>query len=182
MQPQGIGERQADTGEMLRRMNDNMNGQLRVAMPGIVQAFNATDQTVTVQCAIRERIVGLDKQIQHIEIPYLLDVPIVLPRAGGFAITFPVKVGDECLVIFSDMCMNAWWSLGGVQNMEEYRRHDFSDGFAILGPWSKPNQVSGYSTSNLEIKCETADAKITISPAGDIVIRGRNVTTEEWGP
>lgn len=182
MQTQGVGERQGQMGEMLRRMNDNMNGQLRVAMPGIVQSFNPNEQTVTVLCAIRERIVGADKEIRSMAIPALLDVPIVMPRAGGYAITFPVKAGDECLIIFSDICINAWWALGGVQNMEEYRRHDFSDAIAILGPWSQPNRISGYSTENLEIKSETADAKISITPDGDINIRGRYVTTTEWGP
>lgn len=179
---QGIGERQADQGEMLRRMSDNLNGQLRVALPGIIQSFDATAQTVTVNCAIRERIAGPDKSIQNIQIPTLLDVPIVLPRAGGFVITFPIKAGDECLVVFSDLCIDAWFSNGGIQNPIEYRRHDFSDAFAILGTWSQPRKVSSYSTSNLEIKAEDVDASIKITPAGDINIRGRYVTTTEWGP
>lgn len=178
---QGIGERQADFGEAMRRMIDNLNGQLRVAMPGIVRAFNSSEQTVTVECALRERIVTQNKTIEYISIPTLLDVPIVLPRAGGFAITFPVKPGDECLVIFGDTCIDAWWSNGEVQNPVEYRRHDFSDGFAILGPWSQPKRVENYSTTDLEIKCETADAKISIQPDGDIIIRGKTVTTQQWG-
>lgn len=177
----GIGERQGDMGEIMRRMNDNMNGQLRVALPGIIQSFNATTQTVTVKCALRERILTLNREITNVDIPDLLDVPICLPRAGGFAITLPIQAGDECLIIFSDLCIDAWFSYGGVQNPLEYRRHDFSDAFAIIGTWSQPRVIGAYSTDSIEIKHETADAKISISQAGDILIRGKTVTTEEWG-
>lgn len=179
---QGIGERQGDQGETMRRMIDNLNGQLRVAMPGIIQTFDPIEQVATVRLAIRERIVDQNKTIQNAEIPILPDVPVVMPRAGGFAMTFPVKPGDECLVIFADICIDAWWANGGVQNIQEYRRHDFSDAFAVLGPWSQPRVLAEYSSNDLEIRCETADAKISISPNGNIVIRGRTVTTQEWGP
>ena len=45
--------------------------------------------------------------------------------------------GDECLVIFSERCIDAWWALGGVQPLAELRAHDYSDGFAILGVRSR---------------------------------------------
>ena len=153
-------------------------------MPGIIQGFNPIEQTAKVQLAIRERITDIEKNILNLEVPILLDVPIVMPRGGGFVITFPIKPGDECLVIFSDLCINAWWSLGGVQNIEEYRRHDFSDAFAILAPTSQPKRVSNYSTNNLEIRNENpaADSYIQMQPDGDIVIRGRDVDIQQWGP
>jgi len=158
-----MGERQQDMQEGFRRLIDNLNGQLRVAMPGIIKAFDPSEQTVTVLCAVRERVIGLTKNIEYIEIPYLLDVPVVMPRAGGFSITFPIQVGDECLVIFSDVCIDAWWADGDVQNPIEYRRHDFSDAFAILGPWSQPRVLTNYSTTDLEIRNDAKTSMIKIS-------------------
>lgn len=186
MNSQSVFERQGELEEVLRTLSDSINANLRVALPGIIEEFNADEQTVKVRCAIRERITNRNKDIEYIEIPILLDVPIVMQRAGGFVTTFPIKKGDECLVMFADLCINAWWSLSGVQNIEEYRRHDFSDAFAMLGPTSQPKKVINYSTTNFEIRNENTEledeSKISMSPNGDILIKGRYVTTQEWGP
>ena len=137
----------------LRQASINM----RVAAPGIIQSFNSTEQTVTVQLAIRERI-NMDGELTWQEIPLLLDVPVVFPRAGSYVLTFPVQAGDECLVIFGDSCMDAWWQSGGIQNQIDCRRHDLSDGYAIIGPWSQPRVISGYSTNSVQLRNLAGDA------------------------
>jgi hypothetical protein len=114
---------------------------LRVALPGIIVSFNPVAQTAIVQCAIRETLT-INGIPTHVNIPQLLDVPVIFPRGGGFVLTFPVSEGDECLVIFSDLCIDMWWQNGGIQNRREARRHNFSDAFAILGPFSQPNVLS----------------------------------------
>ncbi|UUZ80628.1 hypothetical protein LJK88_38210 [Paenibacillus sp. P26] len=132
--------------EFYRVLTDSIFAGLRVAMPGIIESFSAETQTVTVRPAIREQIVDPDTlQPSWVDIPVLLDVPVVLPRAGGFAITAPIKPGDECLVVFADRCIDAWYSLGDVQNQMELRKHDLSDGFAIVGVSSQPRVLSNYS-------------------------------------
>lgn len=134
----------------------------RVAIPAIIQSFDPAAQTVTVQPAIREKLC-LDGDESWVNIPLLVDVPVVLPRAGGYVLTLPIKQGDECLVIFGDMCMDGWWQAGGVQNQVECRRHDLSDGFAILGPWSQPKVLPNYSTSSAQLRNEAGNAYIEIS-------------------
>lgn len=146
--------------ESLRSMGDNWRSVLRVASPGIIQSFDKEEQTVKVQLALRELINKEDLSQQWLDIPILLDVPIVIPRAGNYAITFPIKKDDECLVIFSDMCIDAWFSNGGIQNQIELRRHDLSDAFAILGPWSQPNKIENYSDEFLQIRNEKGNALI----------------------
>ncbi|TGE36036.1 hypothetical protein E4K67_22390 [Desulfosporosinus fructosivorans] len=143
-------------------MGEKWGTDLRVAMPGIVQSFDPVEQTVTVQPSIKERIVDGEGNVSIVNLPLLLDVPISIPRAGGFALTMPVKPGDECLVIFSDMCMDAWWSQGGVQVQAEKRRHDLSDGFAILGTWSQPRRLADYSTTSAQLRSENGSSLIDI--------------------
>lgn len=104
-----------------------------VALPAIVQSFNASKQTVDVQPAIREKMIDPDNKIYYQQYPLLINVPIVFPQAGGYSITFPINRGDECIVIFSDLAIDNWWESGGVQNPVEQRRHDLSDGIAIFG-------------------------------------------------
>ena len=147
---------------------------LRVAMPGIIQSFNATEQTVTVQCAIREKV-NIDGNLSWQDIPLLLDVPIIFPRAGNYILTMPIKTGDECLVVFGDSCMDAWWQSGGIQNQIDCRRHDLSDGYAIVGLYSQPRKLSNYSTSTAQLRNITGDAYVELS-GSDINIVGGNVT------
>jgi hypothetical protein len=125
---------------------------LRVAMPGIIQSFDPSTQTVTVQPAVNEKIRNSDLSVSNVSFPLLLDVPLVIPKAGGYALTLPVQQGDECLVVFADMCIDAWWSNGGIQNQIEKRRHDLSDSFCVLAPYSQPNRISNYSTNSAQLR------------------------------
>ncbi|WP_281696853.1 Gp138 family membrane-puncturing spike protein [Acidaminococcus massiliensis] len=152
----------------------------RVASPGIIQSFDPETQTVSVQLAIREKRYN-DGEETWEEVPLLVDVPIVFPRAGGYLLTLPVQKGDECLVIFGDNCMDAWWQSGGVQNQIDCRRHDLSDGYAIPGPWSQPRVIPNYSTKSAQLRTENGEAYIELSGnainlvGGAITIQGNSV-------
>jgi hypothetical protein len=138
--------------EIYKTLSDTIKSLIRVAIPGIIQSFDVATQTCVIQPAIREKITNSDYSTSWKDLPLLLDVPIVIPRAGNFALTLPVQQGDECLVIFSDMCIDGWFSLGGLQNQLEKRRHDLSDSFAILGTYSQPNKISNYSTDSAQLR------------------------------
>lgn len=156
---------------------------LRVAIPGIVQSFDATKQTVTVQPAIRENI-NRNLVPTPETLPLLINVPIVVPRGGGYAITTPIQAGDECLVIFADMCMDAWWQSSGVQNQLDRRRHDLADGIAIVGLWSQPNVLPNYSTDSIQVRNQDGSKLVEITSdginivGGHINISGSSVTIE----
>jgi hypothetical protein len=159
---------------------------LRVALPCIVQSFDPVKQTVSVTPAIYEKInvttngvpvatdVAIGAPIGSNQDGLITDIPIIAMRAGGFSITFPIQQGDECLVIFADMCIDAWWQNGGTQNTQlDKRRHDLSDGFAIIGPWSQPNTIDDYNTDGMEIRSDDGNCKITVTE-GEINIVSAN--------
>lgn len=110
------------------------------------------------------------------EIPLLVDVPVVMPRAGGYSLVFVPKVGDECLVVFADMCIDAWWQSGGVQPQADKRRHDLSDGFAIMGCWSQVNKPaipdSGCRLQNDEGTAGVSIDGSTVNIFGSVLING----------
>ena len=158
-----VPERLQDELEMLRKMLDGFSSMLRVASPGIIQSFDAAKQTVTVKVALREKVLNKDtREVEDIEIHVLVDVPVVLPRSGGFSLTLPITAGDECLVVFSDCCIDAWYQSGGVQNQMDRRRHDLSDGFAIIGIGSQPKVISGYSADSAELRNEAGTVKVQV--------------------
>jgi hypothetical protein len=157
-----IPEQLPDESSLYQHMIDAALSRLRVAAPGIIQSFNATKQTAEVKIAIREHL-NINGNLSWVEIPLLVDVPVYFPRAGGYCLTVPVSAGDECLVIFSDFCIDAWWQSGGIQNQIDKRRHDLSDGFAIIGPTSQPRKVSGYSTNSVQLRNEAKTAIVEIN-------------------
>jgi hypothetical protein len=65
--------------------------------------------------------------------PVLNDCPVLWQGGGGVTAVFPIAAGDECLVVFSSRCIDNWWALGGVQDAPEFRMHNLSDGFALVG-------------------------------------------------
>lgn len=163
--------------EKLRVLMDSLKSVLRVCIPGIIQSFDTKTQTCTIQLAIREKVTNSDYSASWKNLSLLLDVPIIIPRAGDFALTLPIKKGDECLIIFADMCIDGWWNLGGIQNQIEKRRHDLSDCFAILGTYSQPNVISNYSTDSAQLRnlsgtqyIELKDNEINI--VGNVKING----------
>ena len=164
-----ISERITDEIEQSKRELDAFGLDLHVAAPGIIRSVDYARQTCTVQLAIRERM-NRGGVLAWAEIPILPDVPFFVYSGGGYCLTLPIQPGDDCLVVFGDNCMDAWWQSGGVQNQVEKRRHDLSDGFALVGFRSQPGVVGGYSAGTAQLRNAAGDAYIEIS-GSDINIR-----------
>ncbi|HID8817307.1 TPA: Gp138 family membrane-puncturing spike protein [Enterobacter roggenkampii] len=143
---------------------DSVSTQMRVAMPGIIQSFDPDSVTCTVEVALRG-IVGDGST----ELKPLVDVPVIFPRGGGCTLTFPVKEGDECLLIFADRCIDFWWQSGGVQETVDPRQHDLSDAFAIVGPQSQAQKISGISTSSVELRSDDGGTKLSLNPSSGAI-------------
>lgn len=141
-----------------------LNQNLRVALPGIIHAFDPETITAVVQPAVRYIHSGESgKQTTHFY-PQLVDVPVIFPRGGGCTLTFPVKEGDECLVIFADRCIDFWWQSGGVQEPADDRMHDLSDAFAIVGPQSQMQKIGAISATAIEIRSDDGATRLSLNP------------------
>ena len=92
-------ERWAEPVEALRAALDGRQAEMWTALPGIVQSFDPAAMTVSVQPAVAGRISDEAGKAASVDLPILPDVPVVFPGGGGFALTFPVAAGDECLVV-----------------------------------------------------------------------------------
>ena len=128
---------------------------LRVAAPAIVQSVDYENQTIDVKIALREQNL-INKETQELEateIPLLPGVPFFILSGGDYNITFPIKEGDECLVIFADMPKDSWWQNGDIQDpIKDARRHDLSDGFALIGFRSQPEKLENYSEDSFQVR------------------------------
>jgi len=165
-------ERLNDPEESLRLALESQQAQIWTALPGIVSGVDLDKQTVSVQPSVQGSVSDAQGNVSNVNLPVLVDVPIVWPRAGGFALTFPIKAGDEVLVVFSSRCIDSWWQSGGVGVAAEARMHDLSDGFAVLAPTSQSKKLSNVSSSNVQLRDEAGTTYVEIAPGGKIKLLG----------
>lgn len=161
------------------------------AIPGIIQSFDTETLTCEVQPAVMGRMRDADGTVKQIKLPLLLDCPVVFPHAGGCSMTFPIKPGDECLVVFSSRGIDFWWQNGGIQPPPEPRMHDLSDGFVILAPYSQPKKIGNVSTETVQLRSDDGQAFIelhptthninTVTPANLTATVGGNASVEVTG-
>jgi len=91
---------------------------LHCALPGNVMSFDAEKQTAEIRPAVK---------VGSMSYPLLADVPVFMP------VPFEVHPGDACLVVFSDVDIDAWLETGEAAVPNSARRHSLSDGFAFVG-------------------------------------------------
>ncbi|MBN4665445.1 hypothetical protein HUS70_07370 [Pandoraea nosoerga] len=158
-------ERVGDPEAVLRNILEGFRAEIWTSLPGIIQSFDPQAMTCTVQPAIKMRARGPDGTVTSIALPLLVDCPVQFPAGGNCTLTFPVKRGDECLVVFASRCIDAWWQSGGVQEQADARMHDLSDGFALLGTRSRPRALSGVSTDSVQLRSDDGAAFIDLNPS-----------------
>lgn len=162
-------ERMNDQAEAVRAAIGGDRAGLWTALPGIVQSYDPAAMTVSVQPAIRAVVEDEAGRIAPVTLPLLVDVPVCFPTGGGFTLTFPIRQGDECLVVFAARCIDSWWQSGGVQGQAERRMHDLSDGLAIFGPRSLPRVLAPVADpANVQLRADDGSSHVTITPGGAI--------------
>jgi hypothetical protein len=145
-------ERVPNQEELLRTAFNGMQARIWTALPGVIQSFDPVKRTCSVQPAINGKALQIDLTFKPTQMPVLVDCPVQFPGGGGVTLTFPLVKGDECLVVFSSRCIDAWFALGfadgsidnpnAANNPPEFRMHNLSDGFVLPGIRSMPRAVT----------------------------------------
>ena len=173
-------ERYSDPTETTRTALDAKQAEMWTALPGIVTGYNAAVATCTVQPAVRGQVQGESGAWAGVDLPLLVDVPVVFPRGGGFTLTYPIQSGDECLVVFSSRCIDGWWQDGGVANAPDSRMHDLSDGFALVGPRSQAGRLNPPAhAENVQLRSDDGETYVELTPGGEITAKAQSSITLE---
>lgn len=167
-----IRERFRDREEALRQALDGRQSAIWTALPGYIVSYDPVAVTVAVQPGIKGKVAKPDGSSNYVDMPVLPDVPVCFPRGGGYTLTFPIQAGDECLVVFASRNIDAWWQSGGSQQPGDARRHDLSDGFAIVGPQSQASKISDISTTTTQLRSDDGQIHLELdSAAGGVTIK-----------
>lgn len=163
--------------ENVERVCRDVMNELHTALPGIIKSVDLSTGMATVSPA------GFFKKPtgETIEYPKISGVPIVMPQCVAAAIefAFPVKAGDSCLIIISEMELDAW--LCGEEADSELR-YDLTNAICIPG-------LSSVAGSAFVEACKTdsaiianGDVKLVLSPSGiaaygDLKVYGNIIST-----
>jgi len=97
-------------------------------------------------------------------------------QGGGSYSAHPIVPGDYCLLLVSERSFDRWYSGADFQLPPEYRTHDYSDCFALVGvnPLATAITIPSISTQqgdHVTNGNETINGNLTVN--GDIVCTGR---------
>lgn len=93
-------------------------------------------------------------QPQQQNYPILVDVPAIILGGGSTYLTFPITVGDQCLILFNDKDLNNWFAGANTGPVATPRSHSLADGIALVGFAKVPTFDSSHallSNGNAEV-------------------------------
>lgn len=145
-----------DLTQVLKMQGAQTASDLNCMRIGIVQSFNPEDLTATVLLVNKKTLQQNWDGTKKVRDYGIINAKVCYCNPYE---TFPLKLGDECLVLFSDREIESWF-LNGDVNPEEYpRMHDLTDAVIIAGIRSLPKMISiladclnlFYGTSNIAL-------------------------------
>jgi hypothetical protein len=95
-----------------------------------------------------------------LDFPQLNHVPIYFMQAMGQKLTvvYAIKPGDECLILSQEQTLDTWRGSGAESNND--LRFDLTNSIAIVGLFSKPNELCQRAQDNESIIVQREDTFI----------------------
>ena len=166
--------------EWIRKSGENIH----VSMIGKIESYNPQTNRASITP------VGTMTCPDWQEIPYptIHNVPIQYPcgNSGKSGVTFPIKQGDTCIIIFADHQIEAFLS---GEKSDDMRNHSMNDAYAIPTLFSdsvptlksNPNDVCMFNNGSLVVlksssmTINLADGTSVSIGGGDLVVNGISV-------
>ena len=136
---------------------------IHTAMPGVIASFDPGSGRAT----IKPNGKYMSSSGKRMAYPQLSDVPVAFPicQSAGVGIAYPVKAGDSCIIIVSEVELDEWRS--GAES-EGSLRFDLSSAMAVPGLL-----VGG---SEMIQKACAQEAVVIVSGTAEVLVSGDQIT------
>ena len=153
-----------NNGELLKRTMRKVYETMRVAMPAVIESYDATKSLATVKITIPH--VRDDEEV--LDVPIISAVPVMWLSTLTTRITFPLQRGDWGLLIHCDGDIGKWALDMDASTPQSKRRHAWTD--AVFLP-----QMHGLQASSLEgLELKYGANTVTLSEAG-VTVTSQNI-------
>lgn len=144
---------QPDLSTICAMVVDDALSRLNKISVGRIESFDPLTQVASVTLMIKKVLKDNDDGSTTIVDRPLLPHCLPYMQYGGDAyITFPISVGDFCLVHFNDRELDNWYITGKPQAPDTNRKHHIADGFYSVGVRSSKNVIENYSQNSIQLK------------------------------
>ena len=151
---------------------------LNVVMPELANLHTVAIGKVS---SVGQKLLSVDPVIQWTvkegefkKITTFTEVPPIFMKGGSSYTAHPIAVGDYCLLIVTERCYDRWYKGQDFMPPAEYRMHDYSDGFALVGICNEAGLIDIPSVIQ-----QTGDANLdgNITHQGNMTQTGDNTLT-----
>lgn len=159
--------------ELLQLAIDSRLIDLHTSFPARVEAYYPKSQsgdgipTVDVTPQLNRSLPDGSDNFVSEPLPKLADVPVVFPRCGKYAITFPLVAGDYVLVVCCQRNIGAWRATGAQGDPGDLGTHTLDGAVAIAGlfPDSVPSPNAD-GTNMVVGREDNGNARLEFTPTG----------------
>lgn len=116
---------------LLERVRSRALQEARIMLPARVERYDADRQCVDAQPWIDDVLELPDGSLMREKLQVATNCPVMFPRSGPFAITFPIELGSTVMLAFTSASLDRFLSIGGAVDPEDPRRHTINDAVAF---------------------------------------------------
>jgi len=154
-------------------------------LPGRIVEYFPEDQTATVRICAERNYDSSSELGASKERGLLQGVPVHTPSGGGWSMTMPIKVGDTCILFFSQVGYDHWLfedkdTAGLFQGNPMFwtdRKFSLQDGYALVGLNTMQRVVKNYSPVHSQWRDEEATQLISLNSDGSIDVNSLSKVT-----
>ena len=171
-----------DITELLNIIVSNKIAEMHICMPAKIISYDFTTRKASVQPSLNQKF--SDDEI--LVLPIIHNVPVMQPSSGGASINFPVKPGDNVLLIFSERSLEQWLQDGKQSTPDDSRQNNLTDAVAHIG--LNPFNVISSAENNDDLLIAYDGSKIRFKPSGvveaeaseiDLIASNVNITSPD---
>lgn len=149
---------------------------VNTSIAGNVIAFDPDTQLAQLQIGV----VRINTKGEQFNPPPIIECPVQFVGGAGGAIEHEIVSGDECLIVFSQRCLDGWIETGGIAQQSIIRFHDANDAVALMGVRSMNNVLPDFQNQGIRIRNKSGDTYVHVNgsnievktPNGEINLNG----------
>lgn len=166
--------------------------KLNTCIPAIIDDFDVTSQRVSAIPAVQKKYTDTDGKVSYYNFPKITNIPLSIIKCPGLKLTYPVKKGQNCTLIFSQRSIDNFM-LDGTKPLPPYegpvpftsalRCMDLTDALCFPGTITNNETISNYNNEAIEIRSADGATKVSVTEntlnfiqgGGSIIMSGGKV-------
>ncbi len=167
--------------ESLESIIKFFTNQVNTCLPAKIVKIH-DNQTINVQPTIKKTITQDDIKTS-IDYPIIPKVPVFIMSSKDYFMSFPIKVGDPCLLLFSKHSIDKYAIADNPDTIdtEDLEHHDINNAIALVGIISPATKINEISSNNFIVGKKDGSSKIIITSDNKVQIKASSVELGDIG-